>query len=300
MSAQPRIVTRREWGAATSIPSGRAVAPSTRRYFVVHWPVMNVTDEAAACRSIERIHRNQGWAIGPGYNYLVGMSGAIYEGCGRDVRGIHSPPRNTDGWGVCVLQPATGSGAAIAPISDAAKTSTRALYDWLGVVAGRRLQQWWHGRDFATACPGPQLIAWVQAGMPAATPTPPAQPPPPPTEEVDEMVTSAVAANGSLHVFTVGPGRRTVWYTWQRQGQTTWNGGAQGKGPAGMRRFADAPSGRTIRGVSASVASNGTLHLFVALDDGSTAYSWQRRGATAWNGASQNQIAGLVTLAPAP
>lgn len=298
MSAQPpRIVTRREWGAATSIPAGRSVAPASRRFYVVHWPVMAARDERQWCRDVERMHRNQGWAAAPGYNFLIGQSGTIYEGCGRDCRGIHSPPRNTDGWGVCHLQPSTAAGASTAPISAAMKASSRQLYDWLGSVAGRRLEQWWHGRDFATACPGPDLRAWVSSGMQAVTPPAPEQPPA--IEEV-EMVTSAVADNGSLHVFTVGPGRRTVWYTWQRAGTSTWNGGQQGKQVAGLARFADAPSGRTIRGVAAERGSGGALNLFVTLDDGSVVWTQQGKGQTNWAGSAQGRIAALAGFAPAP
>lgn len=294
MSAQPPIVSRREWGAATTIPSNRFVAPSSRRFFVVHWPVMNVTDERAACRSIEAMHRNQGWAAAPGYNFLVGQSGTIYEGCGRDVRGIHSPPRNTDGWGCCVLQPTSGV------LSQQAKNGTRALYDWLCSVAGRRLEQSWHGKDFATACPGPQLIDWVRGGMQAGAPTP-APPEKPPTPQEVEMITSAVADNGSLHVFSVGPQRGTVWYTWQRANQNAWNGGQSGQRVAGMQRFADAPSGRTIRGLSATLSKGGALHLFVTLDDGSTVYTWQPKASAQWAGGEPGKrIASLAAFAPSP
>jgi peptidoglycan hydrolase-like protein with peptidoglycan-binding domain len=166
----PRIVTRREWGAAFTIPGGRHVAPSARRWFVVHWPGSAVAgDERAVVRAIERSHRTgQGWAAAPGYNYLVGRSGTIYEGCGRDVRGIHSPPRNTDGWGVCVMI-AVGETPP-----QAALNATRQLYNWLNSVAGRTLGMSWHGQHHPTACAGPALNSWVQRGMPAgAAPAPP-------------------------------------------------------------------------------------------------------------------------------
>lgn len=114
------------------------------------------------------------------------------------------------------------------------------------------------------------------------------------------MITSEVADNGSLHVFVAGPGRQAVWYTWQRANETAWNGGQAGKQTAGLTRFADVPKGRTIRGMTARKTANGALHLFVTLDDGSTVYTWQRKGATAWNGAAQNRIAGLSAFAPAP
>lgn len=300
MASQPRIISRSEWGAATSIPSGRSVSPSQRRFYVVHYPVMGDRDERQWCRDIERMHRNQGWGAAPGYNFLVGQSGTIYEGCGRDVRGIHSPPRNTDGWGVCHLQPSTGAGAPLAPISDAMKAGSRQLYDWLCAVAGRQLDQWWHGRDYATACPGPDLIAWVRSGMPAGASTPPPEPKPPTPQEV-EMVTSAVSDSGVLMVFVVGTDRRAIWDTWQRPGENNWNLGQSGKRIAGLRRFAEAPAGRTIRGLDAERAKNGTTHLWVTLDDGSTVFTFQPKGQTAWNGGQAGKsVAGLAGFAPAP
>ena len=83
MASQPRIVSRREWGAATSIPGGRSVSPSQRRFYVVHYPVMSAREEKQWCRDVEAMHRRQGWDAAPGYNYLIGQSGTIYEGYGR-------------------------------------------------------------------------------------------------------------------------------------------------------------------------------------------------------------------------
>src|SRR5215475_798069 len=129
------IVSRAQWGAQFTIPGGRHVAPSARRWFVVHWPGSAVAgDERAVVRAIERSHRvGQGWQAAPGYNFLVGRSGTIYEGCGRDVRGIHSPPRNVDGWGVCVMI-AVGETPPVAALN-----ATSALYEHLCGVSGRRL-----------------------------------------------------------------------------------------------------------------------------------------------------------------
>jgi len=247
--AAPPIVTRSGWGAATAIPAGRFVSPQARRFFVVHWPVMGTRDERQWVRDIERMHRGQGWGAAPGYNFLVGQSGTIYEGAGRDVRGIHSPAHNTDGWGVCVLQPSTAGGVPTAPISQAAKNSTRALYDWLCSVAGRNLNQWWHGRDYATACPGSDLRAWVQGGMQAAGPTPgptpTPTPPPTPTPEPDlpELPegTMAIAVaqmkDGRFEVFVeTQPAKAgeagNVWHTWQAK-NGGWAGAKAGKRRAG-------------------------------------------------------------------
>jgi hypothetical protein len=192
------IVSRAQWGAAFTIPGGRHVAPSQRRWFVVHWPGSAVGgDERAVVRAIERHHRQaQGWQAAPGYNFLVGRSGTIYEGCGRDVRGIHSPPRNIDGWGVCVLI-SVGENPP-----QAALNATRALYNWLNGVAGRTLGMTWHGQHWATVCAGPNLNAWVQAGMPVGVPAPP-PPLPPPLKEDSVIIHSASAVyllnGGRLH-----------------------------------------------------------------------------------------------------
>ena len=300
MAAQPRIVSRREWGAATSVPGGRGQPLSTRRFFVVHWPVMSDRNEHQWCRDIERIHRNQGYAVGPGYNFLVGQSGTIYEGAGRDNRGIHCPGRNEDGFGVCMLQPSTAGGTPTAAVSQAAKNGARALYDWLCSATGRTLTRTWHGAHFATACPGPDLRAWVQAGMPATGGAPGPGPEQPPAIEEVEMITSALSDSGVFNVFVVGPARGTIWDTWQRPNENAWNGGQAGKSIAGLRRFAEAPQGRTIRGITAERAANGNLHVFATLDDGSTWYTWQGKGSTNWSGGQPGRVAGLSLFAPRP
>lgn len=155
----PVIRTRAQWGATTSIPGDRHVAPADRRYFVVHWPVMSDEDEPQLVRAIEQEHHAK-WDVAPGYNFLVGnRTGTIFEGCGRDVRGVHCPSRNTDGWGVCVMQPMSMH------VSDDAKRATRQLYEWLCQVAGHQLVMGWHGKYYATQCPGQELINWVRGGM---------------------------------------------------------------------------------------------------------------------------------------
>lgn len=291
MATAPTIRSRAAWGAATAIGSGRYVSPSARRYFVVHWPVLSDQDEATMVRTIERLHHQQGWAAAPGYNFLVGnRTGTIFEGAGRDVRGIHTPPHNTDGWGCCVLQPMN------APLSDEAKRSTRQLYDWLCTVAGRQLQMWWHGRDYATECPGPNLRAWVQSGMQiGAGPAPPPPTPAKPQVVEGNMNASAVAANGTLHMWSVGPQRKAIWLTTQRKGQTAWGGGETGKRVAGLVRWAIAPEGRTFVGISAARSDSGVLNFFATLDDGSVMDRWQRPNETAWNPAN-----GLRPFAPKP
>lgn len=156
-----RIITRAEWGARP-FRNGPPVVPlSRRRWFIVHYPgagtpPRNVGDYA---KWIERIHMDQNGWRGVGYNYFIGPDGAIAEGCGRDVRGSHSPPHNVDGFGVNIW---TSDGVATPESMHAA----RQLYERLCDQTGRKLQIGWHGMDYPTECPGPQLRSWSKAGMP--------------------------------------------------------------------------------------------------------------------------------------
>lgn len=122
-------------------------------------------------RNIEAIHLANGWNNGVGYHFMVDQAGTIYEGRGWDNIGAHSPPHNTDGLGVYVA-----IGGDQKP-TDAALASVRALYDEACKKTGRTLYKRWHGYDYATACPGPHLIAWVKAGMPVKSTTPAASTP---------------------------------------------------------------------------------------------------------------------------
>lgn len=164
------IVSRAAWGARTQVPNRPILARA--RYVVFHWPGGTVgNDGAAVTRAIETQHRNQGWSVAPGYGYLISRDGRIFEGAGT-MQGIHSPPRNADGIGVQFMVNLNENP------TQAQRNSGRALYLWLNQRAGRTLTPWWHGRDWATACPGPHVIAWVRAGMPATTPPPPPRPGP--------------------------------------------------------------------------------------------------------------------------
>jgi hypothetical protein len=145
--------------------------------------------------------------------------------------------------------------------------------------------------------PGPSF-PWTDVINMAKGGAPPTPEPAPPKPEEIEMIASAVADNGSLHTFVVGPSRKAVWYTWQKKGQSGWNGGAAGKQVAKLTKFADAPG--EIRGISAELNDGGVLHVFVTLNDGSTVYTWQPKGETAWNGSAKGKIASLTAFAPAP
>lgn len=287
MAAQPRITARSTWRAARAVPGGRHVAPSARRWFVVHYPVMGDRPNHQFARDIEGIHLRQGWAV-VGYNFLVSnRDGEIMEGAGRDVRGIHSPPRNVDGWGVCVTQPTTAQGRPTAPLSQAARNSTRALYEWLCTIAGRRLGMAGHNTHHATACPGPDLSAWVRSGMPAGGPTPAPQPQPAGQED---LMASATSANGTMCLFLLHGG--WAWDRWQRRGDNDWNP------RGGYRRFAHAPNAVSI---DAFRTDAGHLHVQIRNRDGSTQITWQRPGETSWQGGRAGQsIAAFQRFAGVP
>jgi hypothetical protein len=115
-----------------------------------------------------------------------------------------------------------------------------------------------------------------------------------PTTEGDEMIASCVAANGNFHVFEADG--KNLGYTYQREGETAWAGGVQGKGPAGWSKLATADA--EIVGVSAEVSAVGVMHVFVRCANGKTYYTYQRKNETAWSGGEAGkQIAGLAYFA---
>jgi hypothetical protein len=112
-----------------------------------------------------------------------------------------------------------------------------------------------------------------------------------PSTREGDMVASVVADNGTLHVFQAKG--RDLLYTYQTKNSSSWSGGAAGKQIAGFAKFASAP--KDIVGVTADVAANGNLHVFVDCDDGEVYYTWQAKGATSWaGGAPGKAIAGLA------
>jgi hypothetical protein len=112
--------------------------------------------------------------------------------------------------------------------------------------------------------------------------------------EGDELISSCVAANGNFHVFE-GDGKG-LFYTWQREGENSWNGGQQGKSPAGWSKLATADA--DIVGVSAEVSKAGVMHVFVRCSNGKTYYTYQRPHENSWNGGEPGKsVAGLSLFA---
>jgi hypothetical protein len=108
----------------------------------------------------------------------------------------------------------------------------------------------------------------------------------PATTEEDDMITSTVSASGSLHVFWFGTDRRTIWYRYQRKGETDWkDGGVLTK------------AGEDCAGISATVTATGTLELTVRTADADVLHTWQKANQSTWSGGQEGkQKAGLTPL----
>jgi len=63
---------------------------------------------------------------------------------------------------------------------------------------------------------------------------------PPPTPEEYMGIAATVSASGNMHVF-VEADDGSVWYTYQKKGETAWAGGEAGKRVAGLSKLAPPP-----------------------------------------------------------
>lgn len=117
-----------------------------------------------------------------------------------------------------------------------------------------------------------------------------------PEQEETSLIASALSHSGNLNVFELKDG--WIWDTWQKKGQTSWNGGKEGEGIAGMRRFAEA---KDVVSISAETSSDGTIHVFGRKKNGSIVFTYQKPNSTAWSGGEAGKsVAGLRGFAPAP
>ncbi|MFD7450432.1 peptidoglycan-binding protein [Kitasatospora sp. NPDC059827] len=152
------IYSRAQWGARPA-KDITPVAIGDRTGFTVHYSDGPTTQ---TLRSIQNYHMDSnGWSD-IGYNFLVDTSGRIFEGRGWYLQGAHAYGANTTHIGVCFIGE---SGDA----TDIAMSAIRSMYEKACDMAGHVLTKTYHGMlpGNSTDCPGAQLRAWVQNGMPA-------------------------------------------------------------------------------------------------------------------------------------
>ena len=171
----PNMILRSEWGAQA--PNHAAVNengfyslenPAGWRWYqealteichtvVFHHSVSYESDDLTTLLDIQQTHREErGWAD-IGYHYIIGKSGAVYEGRDIHVRGAHVEEYNTGSVGVCLL----GDFMTEYP-NDAQIGASIALVLWLAQQL--QLSHLASHRDFAmTFCPGDTLLPYLDA-----------------------------------------------------------------------------------------------------------------------------------------
>jgi len=161
------IVTRSEWGARKPDPRPFPTTSwANRTGFVVHY---SAADDDQTVRSIQNYQMDtRGWRD-IGYNFLVDKHGKLYEGAQGTwlAIGVHVANHNTANMGVCAI-------GKDSQITDAHKRAIRELYDECNRRAGKTLAKRYHSgmAGASTSCPGDNLRAWVQKGMPMPGPVP--------------------------------------------------------------------------------------------------------------------------------
>jgi len=171
----PRIVTRAEWGARPRIGPAPFVSIGARTATCTHHDGANVITVRSFAEACARVRADQNYHMDSngwddiGYNYLVisapgvaGVDGLVMEGRGRDVIGAHCLNWNTPWIGI---QVAIGGAQKPSPTS---LSSVRWLHDTFTSAAKHALGKKVHSDGFNTACPGPELKAWVHGGMPVS------------------------------------------------------------------------------------------------------------------------------------
>lgn len=171
------IISRDEWGAKA--PTGKmytqAIAGRTGVMFHYLGGELASAAEQAQLRSVQAFHQGsqRRWAD-LGYNLVIGQSGTIYEGRGRDFVAAHCPGFNRSHVGILFML-----GGDQSP-SPAARAAAVALVAQLEKEAGKDLPVKGHRDGKATECPGDLVYGWLKSGMPveASAPAPASKPEP--------------------------------------------------------------------------------------------------------------------------
>lgn len=152
------MTSRAGWGARPP----RYTTPlnfSLVNKFIIHY---SGASRSQSVRSIQNYSMDTKGYSDIDYNYLV-KDGRVYVGRGTNIGG-HTYQNNSSSIGVCVIgQDGDATQADFAAIAE--------LYAWIREVIGRKELRVMGHRDAnpgQTDCPGDQIEAWINAGMPVS------------------------------------------------------------------------------------------------------------------------------------
>lgn len=162
-----RIVTRAEWKARA--PEGTAArSVSLIRGVCYHHsagPQPGLTRTGGSVvRDIQRYHMDVNGYSDIAYNALIGPSGRIYEGRDIYAYGAHSngawngTAPNQTLLGICFL----GNFQGVDRLTERAKRAALGLEYLWALKLGRPLEVVAHRDTKATACPGDDVMAWIE------------------------------------------------------------------------------------------------------------------------------------------
>ncbi|GAB3115646.1 hypothetical protein GCM10027160_23290 [Streptomyces calidiresistens] len=162
------LITRAQWGARPfRTPNGATRYGRARAGVKVHYLGTAYSDRAhsqcaAYVRAIQAQHMDgNGWSD-IAYSFVVCTHGSVYEGRGLERRNAANgnTSLNDAHYAVCALLGASG----LTEPPDAMLHGMRDAIEHCRANGPCGDEVARHADDFATACPGPALTAWVRAG----------------------------------------------------------------------------------------------------------------------------------------
>lgn len=161
--------TRADWGASAPRSSVFTVPISDKDQFLNHWDGETALGLAgkshAEClkrvKAVQAFHQgsSRGWAD-IGYNTLTCPHGRLIEGRGVLTVGAQCPGYNRSGIGSQFMVGGSDK------LSAAMLNRQRRFYDELVSMRKEATRKMGHRDGYATSCPGNEIEAWVQNGMP--------------------------------------------------------------------------------------------------------------------------------------
>jgi hypothetical protein len=148
-------VSRAQWGARP--PKSTKPITSSECLFVHHSVTGTGPDEAAIVRQVQAFHMDTRNWQDIAYSWLVGQSGAIYEGRGWGVAGGHTEGWNSKSHAVCFI----GNSDNDTPTPQALAAISAVWAEHARRYATNTLRP--HRAVNQTGCPGAQLTSWVAA-----------------------------------------------------------------------------------------------------------------------------------------